>query len=72
MSADNKEYQPRCKYLNSKSLAVFGEYYEDDPDFQEGQTEYECMCTARGEGPDGECATLEDCSNPSRSCFREY
>jgi hypothetical protein len=70
--AESSEYHPRCKYLTSKSLMVFGEDFESDPDYQDGMAEFECLCTSRGEGPDGESVTVEECCNPGRSCYRAY
>jgi hypothetical protein len=51
---------------------VYGEAFETDPEYQEGTVEFWCECTARGLGPDGDGVALEECSNPERSCFKEY
>jgi hypothetical protein len=53
-------------------MMVFGENFEQDPDFQAGMTEFWCTQTSKGQGPDGAAASLEDCSNKERSCFCEY
>jgi hypothetical protein len=51
---------------------VFGEAFQEDPEFQSGQVEFTCICTFKGEGPDGGLASLEECSNPERPCYCEY
>ena len=65
-------YKPRCMHLCCKSMLVYGEAFESDPEYQEGMTEFWCQLTTRGQGPDGEDATLESCSNPERACFQEF
>lgn len=63
---------PRCVNLCSKALVVFGESFEDDPDFQAGMDQTWCAVTLNGLGPDNGEVTWEDCRQPGRSCFREY
>jgi hypothetical protein len=63
---------PRCIHLHSKAMAVFGEGFEDDPDFRDGMTDFWCVQTARALGPDGGDVTLADCRDPERGCYREY
>jgi hypothetical protein len=53
-------------------MLVFGEAFTMDPDYQAGLTEFWCLCTSRGQGPDGDGVSLEDCSDPARSCYREF
>jgi hypothetical protein len=53
-------------------MLVFGEAFESDPEYQAGNTEFWCTLTYKGQGPDGEDASLEMCSNPERGCFQEY
>ncbi len=65
------EYRPRCRNLSCKSMMVFGEDFESDPEYQEGMTDFWCLCTSRGQGPDGDGVSLSLCSDPQRSCFRE-
>jgi hypothetical protein len=65
-------YRPRCMNLSCKSMIVFGEAFESDPDYQAGLTEFWCLRTSKGQGPDGEGVSLADCSNPERECFKEY
>jgi len=64
-------YRPRCAYLTCKSMQVFGEDFEQDPEFQSGLVEFTCTKTYRGWGPDGGEASFNQCRNPERSCFRE-
>jgi hypothetical protein len=72
MSETLPTYRPRCMYLCCKSMLVFGENFESDPDYQAGLTEFWCVQTSKGQGPDGGEATLESCSNPERTCYQEY
>jgi hypothetical protein len=72
MSDDAGGYRPRCKHLCCKSMLVFGEAFEADPDYQAGTTDFWCLCTSKGQGPDGDGVSLPQCSEPGRSCFREY
>ncbi len=72
MSEESASYRPRCMHLYCKSMAVYGEGFEMDPEYQGGMTEFWCLCTSRGQGPDGDGVSLEECSTPERSCFREY
>jgi hypothetical protein len=53
-------------------MLVYGEAFATDPDFQDGQTEFWCLGTSRLLGPDGEDVSLDSCSDPQRSCFREF
>jgi len=72
MSDANNSYRPRCKNLCCKSMMVFGEAFESDPDYQAGMVDFWCVCTTKGQGPDGDEVSLELCSNPERECFQEY
>jgi hypothetical protein len=72
MTDEADPYRPRCKYLTCKSMIVFGEAFASDPDYQAGLTEFWCVQTARGTGPDGGEVALEPCSNPQRECFHQY
>jgi hypothetical protein len=65
-------YQPRCKFLYCKSMLVYGDSFESDPEYQAGITDFWCQCTSKALGPDGEHVALEECSNPQRECYREY
>ena len=65
-------YRPRCMYLCCKSMVVYGENFESDPDYQAGMTDFWCMQTSKGQGPDGDAVSLEMCSDPERECFCEY
>jgi hypothetical protein len=72
MSENAEAYRPRCMHLCCKSMLVFGEAFQEDPDYQAGLTEFWCVETSKGRGPDGGPVALEACSNPERECFREY
>lgn len=63
---------PRCMNLCSKAMMVHGEAFESDPDFQAGLDAMWCIQTARGLGPDDGDVGLEVCSDPKRSCYKEY
>jgi hypothetical protein len=65
-------YRPRCVYLTCKSMQVWGEDFESDPEFQAGMVEFLCTETMTRYGPDGCEAALEPCRDPQRTCFREY
>jgi hypothetical protein len=53
-------------------MLVFGEAFEQDPDYQAGLTDFWCVRTSKGQGPDGDDVSMELCRNPDRSCYREY
>jgi hypothetical protein len=72
MSEETTEYRPRCRNLYCKSMLVYGEAFESDPEYQAGLTEFWCLCTAKGQGPDGNEASLPMCSDPERSCYQEF
>jgi hypothetical protein len=63
---------PRCKHLCCKSMLVYGEAFESDPEYQDGQTDFWCMLTFKPIGPDGEGAAMDTCRDPQRACYREY
>jgi hypothetical protein len=65
-------YRPRCMFLCCKSMQVYGEDFENDPEFQAGMVEFWCTQTFRNIGPDGGEAAYEPCRDEKRSCFREY
>jgi hypothetical protein len=72
MSDIPSTYRQRCMNLCCKSMMVFGEDFESDPDYQAGMTDFWCVRTSKGEGPDGASVSLELCCNPERGCFEEY
>jgi hypothetical protein len=72
MADSPTEYRPRCMHLSCKSMLVYGEAFESDPDYQAGVTEFWCSKTSKGLGPDGDRVALEVCSDKERSCFQEY
>jgi hypothetical protein len=72
MSEQPEPYRPRCMFLTCKSMLVYGEAFESDPDYQGGVVEFTCNATCRSHGPDGGEVSLEACSAVERECFREY
>lgn len=68
----SESYRPRCMFLNCKSMQVFGEDFQNDPEFQAGMVEFWCTQTFRNTGPDGREAAFEPCCDEKRSCFREF
>jgi hypothetical protein len=63
---------PRCIHLQSKAMAVHGEGFEADADFQDGLTDFWCGKSARAIGPDHAEVNLKACSEPDRGCYEEY
>jgi hypothetical protein len=72
MADEPQPYRPRCMYLTCKSMLVYGEAFESDPDYQGGVVDWTCNMTCRSHGPDGGMVSLEACSAVERECFREY
>jgi hypothetical protein len=70
--SDEPTYKPRCINLYCKSMLVYGEDFESDPEYVDGQTEFWCVCTSQNHGPDGAAVSLDACRNPERSCFQEF
>lgn len=62
----------RCMHLYCKAMAVYGEYFEMDPDYQAGMSEFWCLQTQKGLGPDAGDVNLDICSNPERSCYQAF
>ena len=65
-------YKPRCMYLTCKPMLVWGEDFQNDPEFQAGMVDFTCNQTMQGLGPDGDALSLDLCSNPERACFQEF
>jgi hypothetical protein len=63
---------PRCRNLCCKAMLVYGENFANDPDYQAGVTDFWCIPTSKGLGPDGDEVALDVCSNPERTCYQEY
>jgi hypothetical protein len=63
---------PRCIHFQSKALAVYGERFEQDPDYQAGLNQCWCVKTSRALGPDNGPVDITSCSNPERDCYEEY
>ena len=72
MSDQPAPYRPRCIYLTCKSMLVYGENFQSDPEYRMGLSPCWCVQTSTGVGPDGNDVSLELCSNAERGCFREY
>ncbi|MCI0703279.1 MAG: hypothetical protein L0241_19550 [Planctomycetia bacterium] len=64
--------QPRCIHLQSKAMAVHGEEFENDPDYEAGLTDFICVKTGRALGPDNDTVNTSLCSNADRDCYEEY
>ena len=67
-----QEPASRCINLCCKSMLVFGEAFECDPEYQAGMANFWCTRTSKGQGPDGETVALAECSNPQRPCYRAF
>ena len=63
---------PRCINLMCKAMLVYGEAFEQDPDYQAGMTDFWCQCTQKPHGPDGGELSLPMCSDPKRTCYQAY
>jgi hypothetical protein len=70
--SEPQPYQPRCIYLTCKSMQVWGEDFENDPEYQAGMVEFTCTQTFLGQGPDGGAVAFAACCRPERSCYREF
>ena len=53
-------------------MMVYGEAFENDPEFQAGMTEFWCVLTSKNDGPDSGPVDLEACSCAERTCFQPY
>lgn len=72
MSDPTPAYQPRCIFLTCKEMMVFGEDFQNAPEFQAGMVEWQCLHTCNNVGPDGDELSLEKCSNSERPCYRAF
>jgi hypothetical protein len=63
---------PRCMHLQGKAMAVHGEGFEADPDYQDGVSDLWCGNSSRAIGPDYGEVSLPACSDPDRGCYQEY
>jgi hypothetical protein len=66
------EQVPRCIHLQGKALAVHGEAFESDPDYQDGVSGCWCIQSGRSIGPDYGPVGLKACSDGERDCYQEY
>jgi hypothetical protein len=62
----------RCIHLQSKAMAIHGEGFENDADYQDGLSDFWCVKTARPLGPDNGAVGMRPCSDPERGCHEEY
>jgi hypothetical protein len=53
-------------------MAVHGEAFAEDPDYQAGLTDFWCLQTGKALGPDDGEVDMVDCCDPGRPCYREY
>jgi hypothetical protein len=53
-------------------MLVYGESFEEDPDYQMGLTEFWCVLTSKGQGPDNNEVSLPMCSDRQRACFKDF
>ncbi len=72
MSETPAPFRPRCIHLTCKSMMVYGENFTDDPEFQAGMVDFQCLKTCQNQGPDFGELSLDLCSNPERPCFEPY
>jgi hypothetical protein len=72
MSQELPQVPPlRCIHLQSKAMAVYGEGYESDPDYQDGMSNFWCLRTGRPLGPDDGEVGMMPCSEADRECYQE-
>ncbi len=65
-------HPPRCMHLRCKSMLVYGEAFEEDPEYNDGNTDWWCVQTGTNCGPDGGEASMPRCTQQDRSCYQEY
>jgi hypothetical protein len=53
-------------------MAVHGEGFEGDADYQDGMGDFWCVLSGRSLGPDDGAVGLRVCSDPERGCHQEY
>lgn len=53
-------------------MMVYGEAFENDPDYQAGMVEFWCTQTGMGSGPDNGSVDMERCSQADRVCYAAY
>src|SRR5262249_9345439 len=70
--AMSEPYRPRCKDLCCKSMIVYGEAFEQDPDFQAGLADLWCARSSKGGGLAGDDVSLEFGTSTGRGCFKEF
>jgi hypothetical protein len=53
-------------------MLVYGEDFEQDPEYQAGCTDFWCLETSSAVGPDGGEVSLDRCRSAERTCFRAF
>jgi hypothetical protein len=53
-------------------MAVYGEDFQNDPDYEAGLSDCSCVKTSTALGPDQGTVNLKACSDPDRDCYQEY
>ncbi|MGF1580535.1 MAG: hypothetical protein ACFCD0_14330 [Gemmataceae bacterium] len=71
-NASQQRQALRCIHLTCKSMAVFGEDFEQDPEYQAGMVEFECIKTTGNIGPDRGDVSMEYCCNSKRRCYEAF
>lgn len=61
----------RCSLIRCKSMLVYGEDFEQDPEYQAGQVDFWCSATGQALGPDGEEVGMAACQREDRACFHK-
>jgi hypothetical protein len=53
-------------------MMVYGENFEQDPEYQSGQVNFWCVKTSKAHGPDQGMVSLEMCRDSQRTCYQEF
>ena len=70
--AELNEPAPRCMNLACKSMMIYGEDFESDPEYEDGMVDFWCQCTGTSAGPDNLGVSMEECCDAERECYQEY
>lgn len=65
-------YQPRCTFIRCKAMLVFGENFQQDPEYDPDNAYFWCNQTGIGQGPDQGPVSMRDCTVPDRACYQEF
>ena len=71
-AAESAVPAPRCMHFYCKAMLVYGEAFEDDPDWQAGMSDIWCQQTQKPYGPDNGEVSLPMCCDPKRPCYQAY